>query len=72
MNNRDLLLDYYKTEMLSIKQAHANGKLILAKPLLLVSVIDYIKQGACIDNKVLYNDLSVFYSTNTIYNPELT
>lgn len=66
MNNRDLLLDYYKTEMLSIKQAHANGKLILAKPLLLVSVIDYIKQGACIDNKVLYNDLNVFYSTNTM------
>ena len=64
MDNQNLLLDYYVTEVLSVTQAHAKGVVVPAKPLLMVSVIDYINQGKCSDNKIIFTDLIDFYDTN--------
>lgn len=64
MDGRNLLLDYYEAEILSVTQAHAKREVVPAKPFLMVSVIDYINQGKCNNNKIFFTDLIDLYGTN--------
>lgn len=69
MIGNELILNYYLTELLSVKQAYANNKQISAKPLLLVSAIDAIGNGLLKENKMTFGEIIDYYKRNTeIYN----
>ena len=60
MNNQ-YLLDFYKIELLSIKQKVTEGKANLAKPVLLLSVFDAIESGQIGGNRIMYEVIKPIY-----------
>ena len=57
MQNQDnkYLLDYYRLAFLSLKQRRTSENINLAKPILVLSVLDCIEEGDIVDNKIIYN-----------------
>lgn len=55
------LIDYYRIAFLSTKQKVTMGKLNLAKPVLLLSVMSAIKNGLLADNKIYYQIVKPIY-----------
>ena len=62
MNNQ-YLLDFYKIEILSIKQKVTEEKANLAKPVLLLSVFDAIESGKISGNRILYEVIKPIYES---------
>ena len=52
----ELKLKYYKSRFLQIKRGSSKGKPSSAKPMLLLSIIDSIKDSLFVDNRFLYCD----------------
>lgn len=52
----NLLTDYYKTILLSIKRGRKNGSLSNAKPLFFLAIVDSIEKGLIIGNKFGYEE----------------
>lgn len=51
-----LSLNYYKTMLLSVKTLVVGGKRKVAKPILLLAIIQAIRNLVIIENKVKYSD----------------
>ena len=60
MDNK-YLIDFYKIAFLSLKQRVAGGYANLAKPTLIISIIDAIDSKAITDNKIVYNTIKPIY-----------
>ena len=60
MDNK-YLIDFYKIAFLSLKQRVAGGCANLAKPTLIISIIDAIDSKAITDNKIVYNTIKPIY-----------
>ena len=64
----DFKLKEYQNLFLQIKRGNSKGKPSSAKPILLISLIDSIKDSLFVNNRILYNDtLKRMYEFN--YNP---
>lgn len=48
--------EYYRTSLLSINQKITNGRGNIAKPILMLAIIDLIEEGHVIGNKIRYDD----------------
>ena len=59
---KDILVRYYTNIILAIKCAHVAGRLVLAKPALLLDTIDAISKKKVVKNKLFYDDLKESYS----------
>ena len=68
MSDMNLLVDYYKTAFLSVKQCHAHGKPNMAKPILIISLIEAIEKGKIKENKILFVDLLEHYTSESALN----
>lgn len=53
----ELQINYYKTELLSIKQKVTAGKSNIAKPVMLLTILKLIEDGHIIGNKILFDAL---------------
>lgn len=59
-----LKLDLYIDDILRVKCAYSHGNRIMAKPILLFTVIAYVNSGVITENKILFNNLLAdFYKT---------
>lgn len=54
--NNELLTQYYKNEMLSIKENTSHGWAIHAKPIMLLSIINNIEEHKIDTNKIIFDD----------------
>lgn len=59
---KDILVRYYTNVILAIKCAHVAGRLVLAKPALLLGTIDAISKKKVVKNKLFYDNLKESYS----------
>lgn len=59
---KDILVRYYTNVILAIKCAHVAGRLVLAKPALLLGTIDAISKQKVVKNKLFYDNLKESYS----------
>lgn len=48
--------EYYKTSLLTVNQKITNGKSNIAKPVLLLAIIDLIDEGYIIGNQIRYDE----------------
>lgn len=60
----NLVLDYYKTLLLSVHTHTVHGKKKVAKPLFLISLLEMINHGLILSNKIKYTtDLEQYYNS---------
>ena len=55
--NNNLKVEYYKGLLLSTTQKVTNGKSNIAKPILLLAIIELVEQGHIIGNKIKYDEI---------------
>ena len=55
--NNNLKVEYYKGLLLSTTQKVTNGKSNIAKPILLLAIIELVEQGHVIGNKIKYDEI---------------
>ena len=48
---------YYKDKILSMRVARQSGVINIAKPILLISILNCIERGFFVENKIYYNDI---------------
>lgn len=72
MSGNELILNYYVTELLSVKQAYVKNRHIIAKPILLISTFDAIEQDLLCNNRFEYDVLYDQYKSNMDYYGEIT
>ena len=53
----NLKLKYYSSEFLRIKRGYRNGRVVNAKPYLLLAIFDLIEQFHIVDNHVLFDEM---------------
>lgn len=56
MSTSRLKVTYYKNLLLSMNVAKHNGEIIIAKPIMLLTLLSLIEDGELIGNKFLYDD----------------
>ena len=68
----ELKLQYYRTLLIQTKRGNGGGKIINAKPILLIALFDHIEKGTVNNNKILFDcELKKCYENYySLYEPE--
>ena len=66
--------EYYRTAFLSIKQKVTHGRGNIAKPVLMLAIIELIDKGHILGNQILYDDelISTYNNIFKNYSDEIT
>ena len=55
MHSNSLKLQYYRSALIMTKRGNSRGKVINAKPVLLIALFDQIEKGKIISNKIFFD-----------------